>query len=117
MPSYLWYMVTLPTSTVCVSVTGYLFLALSIWYSLPSKGIKSTPGDKTERKTLKTKKMERLIIINGELILPTGIETNKIMVCRNGKIEQIVSSEAYIPQADDRIIDANQQYVLSYHKN
>ena len=45
--------------------------------------------------------MERLIIINGELILPTGIETNKIMVCRNGKIEQIVSSEAYIPQADD----------------
>ena len=50
--------------------------------------------------------MERLIIINGELILPTGIETNKIMVCRNGKIEQIVSSEAYIPQADDRIIDA-----------
>ena len=43
--------------------------------------------------------MERLIIINGELILPTGIETNKIMVCRNGKIEQIVSSEAYIPQA------------------
>lgn len=55
--------------------------------------------------------MERLIIINGELILPTGIETNKIMVCRNGKIEQIVSSEAYIPQADDRIIDANQQYV------
>lgn len=49
--------------------------------------------------------MERLIIINGELILPTGIETNKIMVCRNGKIEQIVSSEAYIPQADDRIID------------
>ena len=44
--------------------------------------------------------MERLIIINGELILPTGIETNKIMVCRNGKIEQIVSSEAYIPQAD-----------------
>lgn len=55
--------------------------------------------------------MERLIIINGELILPIGIETNKIMVCRNGKIEQIVSSEAYIPQADDRIIDANQQYV------
>lgn len=33
------------------------------------------------------------------------------MVCRNGKIEHIVSSEAYIPQADDRIIDANQQYV------
>ena len=40
----------------CVLVTGYLFLALSIWYSLPSKGIKSTPGDKTERKTLKIKK-------------------------------------------------------------
>ena len=55
--------------------------------------------------------MERLIIINGELILPTGIKTNKTMVCRNGKIEHIVSSEAYIPQADDRIIDANQQYV------
>ena len=55
--------------------------------------------------------MERLIIINGKLILPTGIETNKTMVCRNGKIEHIVSSEAYIPQADDRIIDANQQYV------
>lgn len=55
--------------------------------------------------------MERLIIINGKFILPTGIETNKTMVCRNGKIEHIVSSEAYIPQADDRIIDANQQYV------
>lgn len=55
--------------------------------------------------------MERLIIINGKLILPTGIKTNKTMVCRNGKIEHIVSSEAYIPQADDRIIDANQQYV------
>lgn len=51
-----WYMVTLPISTVCVSVTGYLFLVLSIWCSLPSKGIKSIPGDRIKRKTLKIKK-------------------------------------------------------------
>ena len=55
--------------------------------------------------------MERLIITNGKVILPAGIETDKILVCRNGKIEQIVSSEVFIPAPGDRKIDANQQYV------
>lgn len=55
--------------------------------------------------------MERLIITNGQVILPTGIDTHKVLVCRNGKIEQIVSSESFVPQPKDRIIDARQQYV------
>lgn len=55
--------------------------------------------------------MERLIITNGQVILPTGIDPLKVVVCRNGKIEQIVSSESFVPQPDDRIIDAHQQYV------
>ncbi len=55
--------------------------------------------------------MGRLTIVNGEIISPNGIETNKILVCQNGKIERIVSSEAFVPQPDDLVIDANGQYV------
>ena len=55
--------------------------------------------------------MERLIITNGKIICLNGIETNKTIVCRNGKIERIVSPEAYLPQAGDFIIDVGQKYV------
>lgn len=55
--------------------------------------------------------MERLIITNGKIILPTRIETNKVLVCRNGKIEQIIPSEAWVSQPGDQIIDACQHYV------
>lgn len=55
--------------------------------------------------------MERLIVTNGKLILPTGIESNKIIVCRNGKIEQIVPTESFVSQPHDRIINANRQYI------
>ena len=79
MPFYLWYMVTLPINTVCASVTGYLFLALSIWYSLPSKGIKSTPGDKTERKTLKIKKMESIKNILKRIECNTLLATKTVL--------------------------------------
>lgn len=55
--------------------------------------------------------MERLIITNGQVILPSGIDPHKVVVCRDGKIEQIISPESFVPQPDDRIIDARQQYV------
>lgn len=55
--------------------------------------------------------MERLIITNGKLILPSGIETGKILVCQEGKIKQIIPSETFVPCPDDRIIDANGHYV------
>ncbi len=55
--------------------------------------------------------MERLIIKNGKIILPAGIETDKILVCRNGKIEQIIPSASFMPQPGDLEIDANHQYV------
>lgn len=55
--------------------------------------------------------MERLIIINGKLILPTGIETGKMLICQDGKIEQIIPTEAFNPQPGDQLIDAHQHYV------
>ena len=38
--------------------------------------------------------MERLIITNGKLILPTGIKMGQTLICENGKIEQIIPMEA-----------------------
>lgn len=55
--------------------------------------------------------MKRLIITNGKLILPDRIETGKLLVCQNGKIEQIIPVETYLPQPGDQEIDANQHYV------
>ena len=55
--------------------------------------------------------MERLIITNGKIILPTGIEMNKTLICSEGKINQIIPSADYQPLADDKIIDARQNYV------
>ena len=56
-------------------------------------------------------KMTRLIITNGKLILPDRIETDKALICKDGKIEQIVSEEALELLPDDQIMDAGQQYV------
>ena len=55
--------------------------------------------------------MERLIITNGKLILPTGIEMGQILICENGKIEQIIPNESYQPLVGDKVIDARQNYV------
>ena len=55
--------------------------------------------------------MTRLIITNGKLILPDRIETDKALICKDGKIEQIVSEEALELLPDDQIMDAGQQYV------
>lgn len=55
--------------------------------------------------------MKRLIITNGKIILPTSIETDKILICINQKIRQIVASNEFIPQSDDQIIDAAGNYV------
>ena len=50
--------------------------------------------------------MTRLIITNGKLILPDRIETDKALICKDGKIEQIVSEEALELLPDDQIIEA-----------
>lgn len=55
--------------------------------------------------------MKRLIITNGKIILPTSIETDKILICINQKIRQIVASNEFTPQPDDQIIDAAGNYV------
>ena len=55
--------------------------------------------------------MERLIITNGKLILPTGIEMGQTLICENGKIEQIIPNESYQPLVGDKVIDARQNYV------
>lgn len=41
--------------------------------------------------------MKRLIITNGKIILPTSIETDKILICINQKIRQIVASNEFTP--------------------
>ena len=55
--------------------------------------------------------MKRLIITNGKIILPTNIETDKILICINQKIKQIVASNEFTSQPDDQIIDAAGNYV------
>ena len=55
--------------------------------------------------------MERLIITNGKLILPTGIEMGQTLICENGKIEQIIPNVSYQPLVGDKVIDARQNYV------
>lgn len=55
--------------------------------------------------------MERLIIINGKIILPTGIEMDKTLICKNGVIEQIIPTGNYKPLANDKVIEARQNYV------
>ena len=55
--------------------------------------------------------MERLVIINGKLILPSGIEAGKTLSCRDGKIERIVPAGKFVPEAGDRLIDACGEYV------
>ena len=52
--------------------------------------------------------MERLIITNGKLILPTGIEMGQTLICENGKIEQIIPNGSYQPLVGDKVIDARQ---------
>lgn len=55
--------------------------------------------------------MERLIITNGKLILPTGIKMGQTLICENGKIEQIIPNGSYQPLVGDKVIDARQNYV------
>ena len=37
--------------------------------------------------------MKRLIILNGQLIFPDRIDTGKALICKNGKIEQILADK------------------------
>lgn len=55
--------------------------------------------------------MRRLIIINGKFILPTSIETNKVLICTDQKIKQMVTNSEFTFQPDDQIIDATGNYV------
>ena len=55
--------------------------------------------------------MKRLIIINGQLILPEGIRNDLVMVCENGKITDLVSAGGFLAQAGDEVIDAAGKYV------
>ena len=55
--------------------------------------------------------MKRLIIINGKNILPTGIETGKAIVCRNGEIEELAGQGSLRLTDDDEIIDAKGCFV------
>ena len=65
-------------------------------------------------KTSKQYKMKRLIILNGQLIFPDRIDTGKALICKNGKIEQILADKMLEINPDDQIIDAKQQYVISW---
>ena len=55
--------------------------------------------------------MERLVIKNGKLILPSEIETGLVLVCKAGKIEQIVSEGEFVAKRGDKVIDACNNYV------
>lgn len=55
--------------------------------------------------------MERLILTNGKVILPAGVESGKTVVCRGGKIERIVPAAEFAPGAGDRVIDAGGNYI------
>lgn len=55
--------------------------------------------------------MKKLIIINGKAILPTGVETNKAIICKDGKIEQIIDECQLDIQPGEQVIDAGGQYV------
>ena len=50
--------------------------------------------------------MKRLIILNGQLIFPDRIDTGKALICKNGKIEQILADKMLEINPDDQIIDA-----------
>ena len=43
--------------------------------------------------------------------LPDRIDTGKALICKNGKIEQILADKMLEINPDDQIIDAKQQYV------
>ncbi len=65
--------------------------------------------------------MRRLVIINGKLILPDGIVSGKVIVCRGGRIDSIMSENDYFSRMsaspsgcacnEDEIIDAGGKYV------
>ncbi len=55
--------------------------------------------------------MKRLIIRNGRLVTPYGIEEGRALICREGRIEAVVASEFAVPSADDEVIDAEGCYV------
>ena len=55
--------------------------------------------------------MERLILTNGSVIRPTRIESGMAVVCRDGRIEQILPADAVTPEAGDRVIDARGGYI------
>lgn len=53
----------------------------------------------------------RLIITNGRTILPSGIETGRDVVCRDGRIEALPAAGEVVPEPGDRVIDAAGNYV------
>jgi N-acetylglucosamine-6-phosphate deacetylase len=55
--------------------------------------------------------MKRLIIINGKLILPTGLEEGKVLVCQDGKIQDMIPAIDYTKQKEDTIVDAEGCFV------
>ncbi len=55
----------------------------------------------------------RIIIKNGKVIFPDRIEENLAIVCKNGKIIDIVSTEAVVFGNEDMVIDAQNKYVSS----
>ena len=54
---------------------------------------------------------ERLVIINGRMILPEGIREGLCLICQNGKIQDIVPVDSYRRLSHDNILDAQGQYV------
>lgn len=55
----------------------------------------------------------RIIIKNGKVIFPDRIEENLAIVCENGKIVDIVSTEAVVFGNEDMVFDAQNKYVSS----
>ena len=55
--------------------------------------------------------MERLIITNGKLILPTGIKMGQTLICENGKIVLVIPNGSYLRLGGDMVLAARQNYV------
>lgn len=55
--------------------------------------------------------MERLVITDGTVILPQGLEPGKTVICREGRIEAIVPASSYAAAPGDRVIDARGAYI------
>lgn len=55
--------------------------------------------------------MQRLVITNGKIILPDKIVEDKVIVCKNGVIEEIIDVSDAPVSNTDVVVDAQQNYI------